>query len=72
MTSQRIWIRIGGLGCGGSGAQTLERVLTKVPGVDAVYVNPATETAYITYDRQAITIGALLEEVRSAGYRPVP
>jgi len=67
-----ISVSILGLGCGGGGAPTLERALARLHGVETVYVNPATETAYITYDTHALTVHELLEAVKRAGYRPGP
>ena len=63
-------IPIYGLGCGGAGAATIERELAATDGVLRVYVNPATETAYIEYDPADCDPGALAKAVEKAGYRP--
>lgn len=68
----RVSIPIIGLGCGGGGAFQVERALARLGGVEAVYVNPANETAYVDYDPSAVSPDALLEEVRRTGYRPGP
>lgn len=47
----------------------VERVLRRVPGVDVVTVNLATERAAVTAAPSAV--GAALEAVRDAGYEPV-
>lgn len=62
-------IPISGLGCGGGGATTLERELASVAGVRRVYVNPATEMAYVSAERDAVDILALLYRIDQAGYR---
>lgn len=72
MPDARISVSILGLGCGGGGALLLERALARLHGVETVYVNPATGTAHIEYDKQEIAVDALLEEVKRAGYRPGP
>lgn len=69
MKAQRISIPVSGLGCGGGGAQVLERILAKVPGVTAVYVNPAAETAFIEGDPEVLRLTEVLGEIERAGYR---
>jgi Cu+-exporting ATPase len=63
-----------GLGCGGAGATTIERELAATDGVIRVYVNPATEMAYVDYDVSATDPWTLARAVERAGYqagRPV-
>lgn len=63
-----------GLGCGGAGATALEHALAVVPGVRSVYVNPATETAYVRADDGAVDVWALMRAIHQTGYhagRPV-
>jgi copper chaperone CopZ len=67
---RRVTVPIFGLGCGGSGAETVERALERTPGVRHAYVNPATEMAYVEYDACACGVEALKEAVRRAGLRP--
>lgn len=62
-------IPVDGLGCG-AGAITIERVLAATYGVLRVYVNPATETAYIDYDPAETDAWALTRAIEHAGYRP--
>ena len=62
-------IPVYGLGCGGPGAHTVERELAATDGVVRVYVNPATETAYIDYDPSETDPWTLARAVEKAGYR---
>ena len=59
-------IPIYGLGCGGS----IERELASSYGVLRVYVNPATETAYVDYDPAEIDAWALARVIERAGIEP--
>jgi cation transport ATPase len=72
MSNQSVTLPIYGLGCGGSGVHVVERVLTRVPGVAHVYVNPATEMAYISYDPAVSTREQLRAIIDDAGYGPLP
>jgi len=64
-----IRIPIYGLGCGGGGGDTIERALARSPGVVRVYVNPATESAYVDFE-PALTNGPrLIGLIEQAGYR---
>ena len=61
------------LGCGGAGASTIERRLAATDGVVRVYVNPATETAYVEYDpgkTDARTLARVIEQVGYGAGRP--
>lgn len=62
-------IPIHGLGCGGAGVTTIERELAATDGVVRVYVNPATETAYVDYDPAETDPWSLARAVEKAGYR---
>ena len=62
-------IPIFGLGCGGAGATTIERELAATGGVMRVYVNPATDTAYVDYDPSETDPWTLVRAVERAGYR---
>ena len=66
---QGLRIPVFGLGCGGSGAITIERELASTDGVLRVYVNPATETAYIDYDPAETDAWVLARAIERAGYR---
>jgi Cu+-exporting ATPase len=65
---QRVTLPIHGLGCGGGGALTIERALTRTRGVVRAYVNPATEMAYVEYDPEVCTVDELAAVVRSRGF----
>jgi Copper chaperone len=62
-------IPVYGLGCGGAGASTIERELTATAGVVRVYVNLATETAYVDYDPAETDPWSLAQAIQTAGYR---
>lgn len=66
---QRATFVIHGLGCGGGGAHTIERSVAQVPGVTAVYVNPATDSAYVDYDPETCELTEVAAAVEKAGYR---
>lgn len=65
---QRSTLPVYNLGCGGGGALGLERTLRRIPGVRHVYVNPATEMAYVAYDAAQVDVPALTTAVKRAGY----
>ena len=68
-TRRALRIPIYGLGCGGGGATTIERELARQPGVLRVYVNPATETAYVDYDAALTGAARLAQVIEQSGYR---
>lgn len=69
-TKRQVRIPVYDLGCGGSGARTIEVELAATDGVLRAYVNPATETAYIDYDPAEVDPWTLALAVEHAGYRP--
>ncbi len=69
MKTQRITLPIDDLSCGGGGALIVERALARTPGVMYVYVNPATEMAYIVYDPALSDPDRLVKVVEHAGFR---
>ena len=60
------------LGCAGGTPLTLERVLTRLPGVIRVYVNPVTESAYIEFDADRCTESDLARAAASLGVHALP
>lgn len=68
MDTHRITLAIDGLTCGGGGALEVERALARIPGVVQVYVNPLTERAYLTCDRD-VSLTDLQAAVRRLGFR---
>ncbi len=47
----------------------IERALARTPGVVHVYVNPATEMAYVEYDPTTSDPNRLIKVVERAGFR---
>ena len=69
MKNQRITLPIDDLSCGGGGVLIVERALARASGVVYVYVNPATEMAYIEYDPAISDPDRLVKVVEHAGFR---
>lgn len=67
--TERLTLAISGFACGGGGSLVAERAIAKVPGVVHVYVNPATEMAYIEYDPQLMEMTNLTSAVERTGLR---
>ena len=72
MTTQRMTLPIYNMGCGGGGSLTIERALTRAPGVAQAYVNPATEMAYIVYDPALANPAQFAAVIDRLGYGPPP
>jgi copper chaperone CopZ len=47
----------------------VERALARTAGVVYVYVNPATEMAYVEYDPAQVDVDRLAKVVEHAGFR---
>ena len=62
-------IPVYGLGCGGAGATSIERVLAATDGALRAYVNPATETAYVDDDPAETDASELARAIERAGYQ---
>lgn len=59
------------LACGAGSALVVEKVIREVPGVLDVYVNPATETAYVEYISDEASEESIAEAVRKTGHKTV-
>ncbi|MBI1282075.1 MAG: heavy metal translocating P-type ATPase [Anaerolineaceae bacterium] len=67
MTVQKIDLPITGMTCANC-ARTVERTLSKTPGIENVNVNFATERAQVTFDPTTLKIPDMIERVDKAGY----
>lgn len=65
----RVTLPVLGLGCGGGGAASIERELSRTTGVLWAYVNPATEMAYVEYHPHLLTPSAIAAVIEGLGYR---
>ena len=68
--TQRITLPVYNLGCGSGATAQIERALTRTPGVKHVYVNPATEMAYVEYDPCQLRSDQVAAIVERAGFGP--
>ena len=68
LKTQRFTLPIDGLSCGGGGSLIVERALARTAGVVYVYVNPATEMAYVEYDPAQVDLDRLTRVVEHAGF----
>lgn len=71
MQRSRIALPLIGLACGGGGSLNIEKILRRLPGVYWVYVNPATEMAYVEYWGEEINLEEICEAIESAGFHTV-
>ena len=66
--SQHVSIPIGGMTCAAC-AQRVEKAIEKLPGVQSVSVNVATEKATVTYQPEQLRLSAIREAIEKAGYK---
>jgi Cu+-exporting ATPase len=67
MTTTQLDLPITGMTCANC-ARTVERTLTKTPGIELANVNFATERATVTFDPSQTAVKTLIERVEKAGY----
>ncbi len=66
--NQNVTIPIGGMTCAAC-AQRVEKGIKKLPGVERVSVNFATEKATVAYDPQTTRLSGIREAIEKAGYQ---
>lgn len=64
---QQITLSISGMTCTNC-AQTIEKVIRKIPGIYTITVNFSLKQARIDYDSEQITISSLIKTIQQAGY----
>lgn len=67
MTLQQLDLPITGMTCANC-ARTVERTLTKTPGIAEANVNFATERAHVAFDPSQVKVDTMLERISKAGY----
>ncbi|MGH7693697.1 MAG: heavy metal translocating P-type ATPase [Gemmatimonadaceae bacterium] len=65
--ADRLTIPVSGMTCAACQA-TVQRALTRMPGVVDANVNLMTSSAAVTYDPRVVTPDALVERIRQTGY----
>jgi P-type Cu+ transporter len=65
---ERLGLKLGGMSCAAC-ANTVDRVIARIPGVVESNVNFALELATVEYDRHKTTAAAIIEAVTTAGYQ---
>ena len=67
MAERELILPVSGMTCANCAA-TVERALSKTPGVTEAAVNYGSERASITFDPRVVSTAALAERVRDVGY----
>jgi len=65
--AETVQIPISNMSCAAC-ALRVEKALGQLPGVEQAAVNFATEKAQVTFDPESLSVAALVDTVRSAGY----
>lgn len=60
-------LNISGMTCA-SCSRAVERASTKLPGIESVQVNLATEILTISFDEKAVSLDGIIEAIEKAGY----
>jgi P-type Cu+ transporter len=66
--ASKVEIKIGGMSCAMC-VKAVENSLRKVPGIEELTVNLATEQAYVSYDDKKTNLEAMQKAIESAGYQ---
>ncbi len=66
--AERLTLKIGGMSCA-SCAQTIEKALRKIDGIQEANVNLATEKAALSYDPSQVTPEKIKEVIEETGYQ---
>jgi Cu+-exporting ATPase len=66
--SSKVAIPIGGMTCAAC-AQRIEKMVGRLPGVESVSVNLATEKATVAYDPHALRVSQIRETIERLGYK---
>jgi copper ion binding protein len=66
--SSKVTIPIGGMTCAAC-AQRIEKMVGRLPGVESVSVNLATEKATVAYDPHALRMSQIRETIEKLGYK---
>lgn len=67
---EKVSIKIGGMSCAAC-SSAIDRALNKLPGVDKVAVNLATNKANIEYQNDKISLKELEQAIRNTGYEVI-
>ncbi len=67
---QTVFFKIGGMSCAACSSR-VERVLSKLPGIEKAAVNLAVEKATVTFDSTQITFNEITKKVQDLGYRVI-
>lgn len=69
-TRREVIIPIGGMTCAAC-AKAIERAIKRLPGVDEVSVNLATEKARVVYNPAMVRLSEIKQAIIKAGYKPL-
>ncbi|MFO7154334.1 MAG: copper ion binding protein, partial [Caldicoprobacter oshimai] len=67
---REVSISIGGMTCAAC-AKAIERAIKRLPGIDEVSVNLATEKARVVYNPAMIRLSEIKQAIIKAGYKPL-
>jgi len=67
MTERKVTLPVTGMTCANCAAN-IERGVKKLPGVDEVHVNFASEKAAVTFDASRVDVSDLIEKITKSGY----